>query len=74
MQCATANEEVRMGLLSKLFKICNKSTEKPNNKKFISSNLEQDEDEITAVISSVLISMDEEETMVAITVAIAAIL
>lgn len=62
-----------MRLLSKLFKICNKSTEKPDNKKFISSDIEQ-EDEITAAISSVLISMDEEEAMVAITAAIAVIL
>lgn len=62
-----------MGLFSKLFKIGNKSTEKPDNKKFISSDIEQ-EDEITAVISSVLISMDEEETVVAITAAISVIL
>ena len=61
-----------MGLFSNLFNKKNEDAGKQNDKIIMSSEIQQDENEITAVISSVLASMDEEETVAAIIAAIVA--
>jgi sulfur transfer complex TusBCD TusB component (DsrH family) len=60
-----------MGLFKNLFKKEVNESEKKENK---ISAVQEDEDEIAAVISSVLACMDEEETVAAITAAVAVIM